>query len=88
MQYVEIELDPQEVFAEAGSFMMMDNGIKMETIFGDGSNNDNTGKLLLHAGKRVLTGESLYDCFYKSKPNDKRKVSLHRHILEKLYQLI
>lgn len=36
MQYVEIELDPQEiVIAEAGSFMMMDNGIKMETIFGD-----------------------------------------------------
>jgi len=38
MQYVEIELDPQEVVvAEAGSFMMMENGIKMETIFGDGS---------------------------------------------------
>ena len=41
MQYVEIELDPNEgVVAEAGSFMMMDNGIKMETIFGDGSKND------------------------------------------------
>ena len=38
MQYVEIELDPNEgVIAEAGSFMMMDDGIKMETIFGDGS---------------------------------------------------
>ena len=38
MQYVEIALDPQEiVVAESGSFMMMDNGIKMETIFGDGS---------------------------------------------------
>ena len=38
MQYVKIELDSQEiVVAEAGSFMMMDNGIKMETIFGDGS---------------------------------------------------
>ncbi|MCB0476495.1 MAG: AIM24 family protein, partial [Flavobacteriaceae bacterium] len=38
MQYVEIELDPQEVVvAEAGSFMMMENGIKMQTIFGDGS---------------------------------------------------
>ena len=34
MQYVEIELDPQEaVVAESGSFMMMDNGIKMDTIF-------------------------------------------------------
>ena len=41
MQYVEIELDPQEgVIAEAGSFMMMDDGIKMETIFGDGSQKD------------------------------------------------
>jgi uncharacterized protein (AIM24 family) len=38
MQYVEIELDPQEVvIAEAGSFMMMDNGIQMQTIFGDGT---------------------------------------------------
>ncbi len=38
MQFVEIELDPQEtVVAEAGSFMMMDDGVKMETIFGDGS---------------------------------------------------
>jgi uncharacterized protein (AIM24 family) len=33
MQYVEIELDPQEIIAEAGSFMMMDNNIQMETIF-------------------------------------------------------
>ncbi|MBT8272267.1 MAG: AIM24 family protein, partial [Bacteroidia bacterium] len=41
MQYVEIELDPQEaVVAEAGSFMMMDDGISMETIFGDGSQKD------------------------------------------------
>jgi uncharacterized protein (AIM24 family) len=38
MQYVEIELDPQEiVIADPGSFMMMDNKIQMETIFGDGS---------------------------------------------------
>ncbi|MCB0449809.1 MAG: AIM24 family protein, partial [Confluentibacter sp.] len=61
MQYVEIELDPQEgVVAEAGSFMMMDDGIKMETIFGDGSQNDSgfLGKIL-GAGKRILTGESL-----------------------------
>jgi uncharacterized protein (AIM24 family) len=39
MQYVEIELDPQEVVLQTNrKFMMMDNGIKMETIFGDGSN--------------------------------------------------
>ena len=62
MQYVEIELDPQEaVVAEAGSFMMMDSDIKMDTIFGDGSNQD-TGVLgkLFSAGKRLLTGESLF----------------------------
>ncbi len=62
MQYVEVELDPQEaVIAEAGSFMMMDSDIKMETIFGDGSNQDSgvLGKLF-SAGKRILTGESLF----------------------------
>lgn len=55
MQYVEIELDPQEaVVAEAGTFMMMDNGLKMDTIFGDGSNQDKgvLGKLF-SAGKRL-----------------------------------
>lgn len=54
MQYVEIELDPQEaVVAEAGSFMMIDNGITMDTIFGDGSNQTQgvMGKLF-SAGKR------------------------------------
>ncbi len=62
MQYVEVELDPEEaVVAEAGSFMMMDSGIQMETIFGDGSNQDKgvLGKLF-SAGKRMLTGESLF----------------------------
>jgi uncharacterized protein (AIM24 family) len=69
MQYVEIELDPQEgVVAEAGSFMMMDDGIKMETIFGDGSQKDSgfLGKIL-GAGKRILTGESLFmTAFYNN----------------------
>lgn len=77
MQYVEIELDPQEVVvAEAGSFMMMDDGIKMETIFGDGSE-QNKGILgsLLGAGKRILTGESLFmTAFYNTLPG-KRHVS-------------
>ncbi len=62
MQCVEIELDPQEtVVAEAGAFMYMDEGIQMETIFGDGSaqNNGFFGKLM-SAGKRMLTGESLF----------------------------
>ncbi len=77
MQYVEIELDPQEVVvAEAGSFMMMDNGIKMETIFGDGSKQEGGifGKLL-SAGKRVLTGESLFMTAYQNIDAGKRKVS-------------
>jgi len=77
MQYVEIELDPQEVvIAEAGSFMMMDNGIKMETIFGDGSGEQQGlfGKLL-SAGKRVLTGESLFMTAYMNQDGGKRKVS-------------
>ena len=44
MQYVEVELDPNETaVAEPGSFMMMDDGIQMQTIFGDGSNQQNTG---------------------------------------------
>ena len=44
MQLVEIELDPQETaVAEAGSFMYMDDGIQMETIFGDGSAQSTSG---------------------------------------------
>jgi uncharacterized protein (TIGR00266 family) len=76
MQYVEIELDPQEVVvAEAGSFMMMDNGIQMQTIFGDGSGQQTGifGKLL-SAGKRVLTGESLFMTAYLNENIGKSKV--------------
>lgn len=76
MQYVEIELDPQEiVVAEPGSFMMMENGITMETIFGDGSVQQ-TGLLgkLLSAGKRVLTGESLFMTAYLNQNSGKSRV--------------
>ena len=62
MQFVEIELDPQETaIAESGAFMYMDDGIQMETIFGDGSQQQQgfMGKLW-SAGKRLLTGESLF----------------------------
>ncbi|WP_435925575.1 TIGR00266 family protein [Paenibacillus sp. DYY-L-2] len=62
MQCVEIALDQGEsVVAEAGSFMMMDQDIRMETIFGDGSNQGGglMGKLM-GAGKRLLTGEGLF----------------------------
>ncbi|MDU4698546.1 MAG: TIGR00266 family protein [Paenibacillus sp.] len=63
MQCVEVHLDQGEsVIAEAGSFMMMDPDIRMETIFGDGSNQGGGGIMgkLMGAGKRLLTGEGLF----------------------------
>jgi uncharacterized protein (TIGR00266 family) len=62
MQFVDIELDPGEsVVAEAGAMMYMGDGIEMKTIFGDGSEQQG-GFMdkLVGAGKRVLTGESLF----------------------------
>lgn len=78
MQYVEVELDPAETaIAEAGSFMMMDDGVQMETIFGDGSRQQSGGLLgkLMSAGKRVLTGESLFMTAYTNIGQGKKKVS-------------
>ncbi|MCT4698150.1 TIGR00266 family protein [Tenacibaculum haliotis] len=77
MQYVEIELDPQEgVVAESGSFMMMEADVKMSTIFGDGSNQE-TGLLgkIFSAGKRILTGESLFMTVYTNEGRGKKQVS-------------
>lgn len=77
MQFVEVELDPQEtVVAEAGGFMMMDDDIGMETIFGDGSSNSGgfMGKLF-NAGKRMLTGESLFMTTFTNQGHGKRRVS-------------
>ena len=77
MQYVEIELDPSETaIAEAGAFMMMDGPIQMETIFGDGRNHDKgfLGKLM-SAGKRVLTGESLFMTAFTNMGMNKHRVS-------------
>jgi uncharacterized protein (TIGR00266 family) len=78
MQYVEIELDPQETaIAEAGAFMMMDDGVQMATIFGDGSKEQTGGILgkLMSAGKRVLTGESLFMTAFTNVGQGKKKVS-------------
>jgi uncharacterized protein (TIGR00266 family) len=78
MQYVEIELDPQETaVAESGSFMFMDDGIQMQTIFGDGSQQQSGGIFgkLLNAGKRVLTGESLFMTAFTNIGYGKKKVS-------------
>lgn len=77
MQYVELGLDPKEaVIAEAGNFMMMDSGIKMDTIFGDGSK-EYEGFLgsILGAGKRLLTGESLFMTVFSNEVHGTKKVS-------------
>ena len=77
IQMVEIELDPQETaVAESGSFMMMDQEIQMSTMFGDGSqaNQGLFGKLL-SAGKRILTGESLFMTAFTNVGQGKKKVS-------------
>ncbi|HMR83563.1 MAG TPA: AIM24 family protein, partial [Niabella sp.] len=78
MQYVSIELDPNETaIAEAGSFMMMDQGIEMATIFGDGSAGQSGGLFgkLMSAGKRLLTGESLFMTAYTNVSHGKKKVA-------------
>jgi uncharacterized protein (TIGR00266 family) len=77
MQYVEVELDPNETaVAEPGAFMMMDDGIQMQTIFGDGS--QQSGGLLnklFSAGKRLLTGENLFMTAFTNIGYGKKKVS-------------
>ena len=80
MQYVDIELDPGETaVAEAGAFMMMDDGIQMQTIFGDGSRQQGMGGGLLDklfsAGKRLLTGESLFMTAFTNVGQGKRRVA-------------
>ncbi|MES2618429.1 MAG: TIGR00266 family protein [Bacteroidota bacterium] len=78
MQCVEVELDPQETaIGESGSFMMMDREIQMETIFGDGSTSGGGGFLgkLMSAGKRLITGESLFMTAFTNMGNSKKKVT-------------
>jgi uncharacterized protein (TIGR00266 family) len=77
MQFVEVELDPQEAtVAEAGGMMYMDDGIEMETVFGDGSQQQ-SGIIgaLMGAGKRLLTGESLFMTVFYNRSSRKRKVA-------------
>jgi uncharacterized protein (TIGR00266 family) len=77
MQCVEIELDPNEtVIAESGSFMFMDEGIEMATVFGDGSGRSDGffGKLMT-AGKRLLTGESLFITTFTNTVPGKQRVT-------------
>jgi len=79
LQFVEIMLDPGEtVVAEAGGMMYMDSDIKMDTIFGDGSGREE-GKgvmdKLFSAGKRMITGESLFMTTFTNSGHEKKYVS-------------
>ena len=78
MQFVEIILDPGEmVIAEAGNMMYMTDGIKMETKFGDPSAQEKQGFFgkMLTAGKRMLTGESLFMTTFTNISNDREQVA-------------
>ena len=77
MQFVEVELDPNEAtVAEAGGMMYMEDGVEMETIFGDGSQQQNgIMGALMGAGKRLLTGESLFMTVFMNKSSLKKKVA-------------
>ncbi|MFZ6751018.1 TIGR00266 family protein [Undibacterium sp. Ren11W] len=77
MQFVEIELDPNEaVVGEAGAMFYMEDEIQMETIFGDGSASQSglLGKLM-GAGKRLVTGESVFTTVFMNSGRSKRKVA-------------
>ncbi|HOZ06187.1 MAG TPA: TIGR00266 family protein, partial [Arenimonas sp.] len=79
MQFVEIELDPGEsTVAEAGSLMYKDSAISMETVFGDGSAASSGGGFmdkLVGAGKRLITGESLFTTMFSHAGQGKAKVA-------------
>jgi uncharacterized protein (TIGR00266 family) len=78
LQFVEIDLDPGEsVVAEAGGLMYMTAGVQMETIFGDGSAPQQSGLMgaLLGAGRRILTGESLFMTVFTARGAGREKVA-------------
>jgi uncharacterized protein (TIGR00266 family) len=76
MQFVEIELDPGEAaVGEAGSLFFMDPTISMDTVFGDGSDAGGIFGKLLGAGKRLITGESLFTTVYTNTASVKQRVA-------------
>lgn len=78
LQFVEIELDPGEsAVAEAGAFVWKDASIEMTTVFGDGSGTGGGGFMdkLLGAGKRLLTGESLFTTVFTHQGRGKARVA-------------
>lgn len=76
MQYVEIELDPGEAaVGEAGVMMYMQDGVQMDTVFGDGSQQGGFFSKVLGAGKRLLTGEGLFTTIFHNEGKGKRRVA-------------
>lgn len=76
MQFVEVELDPGEsAIAEAGAMMYKDPPVVMETVFGDASRESGLMDKLISAGKRLLTGESLFITLFTNKGTGKARVA-------------
>ncbi len=77
MQFVEVELDPGEAaVGEAGSMMFMEAGIHMDTVFGDGgAQQGGFFSKLMGAGKRLITGESLFTTVYTNQASGKQRVA-------------
>jgi uncharacterized protein (AIM24 family) len=78
LQFVEIELDPGEsAVAEAGAMVWKDASIGMTTVFGDGSGDTGAGFMgkLLGAGKRLITGESLFTTVFTHNGSGKARVA-------------
>ena len=78
LQFVEIELDPGEsAVAEAGALVWKDAQVTMTTVFGDGSGGQDGGFMgkLLGAGKRLITGESLFTTVFTNEGGGKAKVA-------------
>jgi len=77
LQFVEVELDPQEtVIAEGGAMMYMDHGIAFDTKMGDGSNPDQTFLSKLGSvAKRAITGESLFMTHFTNSGQEKKQVA-------------
>jgi uncharacterized protein (TIGR00266 family) len=78
LQFLEIELDPGEsAVAEAGAFVWKDASVQMTTVFGDGSGDGGGGFMgkLLGAGKRLVTGESLFTTVFTHTGSGKARVA-------------
>ncbi len=76
MQYVEVELDPGEAaIGEAGVMMYMQDGIQMDTVFGDGSQQGGFFGKLMGAGRRLLTGEGLFTTVFHNEGQSKKRVA-------------